>query len=78
MIKVKKRLISPKHAINSGMIVDYDALYNSHMSKLTIVGDDGKPYKSLLAHNDLKKIILGLSNKELTALIRFLKAYRQL
>jgi hypothetical protein len=57
--------------------LDYDLIYNEIIDKLTIRGDDGKKYKSLLAHKDLKHIVMGLTNKEITALIKFLKIYRR-
>jgi hypothetical protein len=57
-------------------MTDYNKLYDDITSKLTITGDNGERYLSLLAHNDLKKIILGLTNKEMAALIKFLKMYR--
>lgn len=57
-------------------MTDYNNIYNDIISKLTIRGDNGENYLSLLAHDDLKKIIMGLTNKEISALIKFLKIYR--
>ena len=51
-------------------------IYDKIINKVKIITSEGN-YKSILSHESFKNIILGLSNKEIVSLIKFLKIYRK-
>jgi len=57
-------------------INDCSMIYDKIINKVKIITSEGN-YKSILSHESFKNIILGLSNKEIVSLIKFLKIYRK-